>query len=493
LRLLTRAQYQASLRALFSFADSLDYSGLEDDVAFNGSRAVGASVVALSPTKTEAYLSIAESAAARAFSSESPASEVVSCSALDIDCARTFIVDFGRKAFRRSLTEDEVERYLSIYEASNQHFPGSVSLEYVTTALLMSPYFLYRIEIGEEQSESDKRILTDVEIASKLAYFLWDAPPDEALLARAESGGLKDAAVLAEEAERLMNSDRFRHGIMGLFRDYLRLFELDLVEKVSGIFPDFTPSLRQAMETETLLNLEQVVLEDGDFRTVFNTGSTHVNAELAAHYGVEGVTGGDFVEVSLPELSLRRGLLGNASLLSLYAHPSTSSPTLRGKFVRETLLCQAIPAPPPDVDTSLPPVTDSTTTRERFAKHSTEPACATCHQMMDPIGLGLENFDAVGAFRSEENGFAIDASGELDGLSFDDPLGLATAIAEHPNVPTCFARTVFRYGWGRLENAADETLMTSLGENFEASEFSVRELILSAVTSPDFYETGKLD
>src|SRR5690606_35443922 len=156
-----------------------------------------------------------------------------------IDCARTFIVDFGRKAFRRSLTEDEVERYLSIYEASNQHFPGSVSLEYVTTALVMSPYFLYRIEIGEEQSESDKRILTDVENASKLAYFLWDAPPADAHLARAESCGIKDAAVVAEEAERLMNSVRFRHGIWGLFRDYLRPCALDLVAKVSGIFPAF--------------------------------------------------------------------------------------------------------------------------------------------------------------------------------------------------------------------------------------------------------------
>jgi hypothetical protein len=185
--------------------------------------------------------------------------------------------------------------------------------------------------------------------------------------------------------------------------------------------------------------------------------------------------------------------LSNASLLSLYSHSSSTSPTLRGKFVRETLLCQSIPAPPPDADTTLPAASETSTTRERFAQHSTDPGCAACHRVMDPIGLGLENFDAIGQFRAEENGFPIDASGELDGTPFDDPSGLARAVADHAELPECVARTVFRYGWGRMENGADEPFIEQLGGDFSGAGFQLRELILAAVKSPSFTTTGPLD
>jgi hypothetical protein len=494
LRLLTHEQYRATLRTLFSFADSINLSGLQEDVALNGSRAVGASIVALSSKETEEYLAIAESAAAKALGSSAQAEALLGCSPEEISCAQSLITDFGKRAFRRSLTEEENARYFALFEKANSHFVAEKALEHVVTALLISPHFLYRVEIGEpETQDHDRRILSDTEIASKLAYFLWDAPPDETLLTRAETEDLRDPTVLREEAERLMEDERFRQGLRGLFNDYLSLFEMNLVEKLPAMFPEFTPSLRSTMAQETLLNLEHATLAEADFRSVFESTSTYVNGELAAHYGLPGVLGSDFVQVEIPSSSLRRGLLGNASLLSLYAHPSTSSPTLRGKFVREALLCQGIPAPPPNVDTALPPATETTTTRERFALHSSEPACANCHQLMDPIGLGLEHFDAVGVIRMQENGMPIDASGELDGVSFENPIGLAEAIAAHPYLPGCFARNVFRYGWGRLESGSDEALLTALGESFEKNSYRVRALILDTVTSTAFYETGKLD
>jgi hypothetical protein len=364
----------------------------------------------------------------------------------------------------------------------------------VITAILMSPHFLYRVELGEEApDDAQQRILSSAEIASKLAYFLWDAPPDETLIALGEESDLTDPELVRMQALRLMESPRFLDGLRGLFNDYLRLFELSSVQKLPREFPEFSDSLKSAMQEETLLNLQEGAAPGADFRRVFDSPKTFVNADLADLYGVSGATGADFVEVTLPASSMRAGLLGNASLLSLYSHASSTSPTLRGKFVRETLLCQSIPAPPPDVDTTLPDATDANTTRERFAQHSTDPSCSTCHSLMDPIGLGLENFDAVGQFRSDENGYPIDASGELDGTEFHEPLGMARAVAEHPELPECVARMVFRYGWGRIENRADTTFIEELGGGFANSTYQLRELILQAVTDPSFYTTGPLD
>jgi hypothetical protein len=214
---------------------------------------------------------------------------------------------------------------------------------------------------------------------------------------------------------------------------------------------------------------------------------------LARHYGITGVTGSTFVEVELPASTERRGLLGHASLLSLHAHASTTSPTLRGKFVREILLCQKVPAPPPGVVASLPDTSEATTLREKLSIHASEPACASCHSFIDPIGLGLENFDAIGAYRSQENSLPIDASGDLDGTAFSGPAGLADALASHPRVPDCFARTLFRYAWGRLEGDADESFIVALTGAFQKSSFQVRELLMSTVTAPEFYQVAPLD
>lgn len=487
LRLLTRHQYESSLRSLFSFVDTLDLSKLEDDIALNGSRSIGAATVALSAKQTETYLALAEQAADLALSD--PA--FLGCDPEDSSCVDGFIQGFGSRALRRPLAADEISSYRAIYDKGAPELGGASALEYVVQALLMSPHFLYRAELGEASGE--ERILSSVELASKLAYFLWDAPPDQELLDQAVATDLRAPALLRGQAERLMSSPRFSDGLTGLFNDYLRLFELASVDKLPGAFPDFGPDLKDSMQQETLLNLRHASEVGADFRRAFDSPVTFLDADLAAHYGVSGSFGSDFVQVTLPADSKRVGLLTNASLLSLYSHSSSTSPTLRGKFVRETLLCQTIPAPPPDVDTTLPEATESNTTRERFSQHATDPGCATCHQLMDPIGLGLENFDAVGQFRDLENGFPIDASGDLDGRVFDSPAGLSQAIAEHEALPECVARTAFRYAWGRLENGSDADVIEAISSQFSQTGFQLRELILAAVTDPGFYTLGPLD
>jgi Protein of unknown function (DUF1588)/Protein of unknown function (DUF1592)/Protein of unknown function (DUF1595)/Protein of unknown function (DUF1585)/Protein of unknown function (DUF1587) len=490
LRLLTEPQYRATLASLFPFASEVAFD-LEDDVSLNGLHAIGTSNIALSAKATESYLHAAEVVSERAFGTAANAATSAGCDVAQATCADKFIADFGRRAFRRSLTADERTRFNAIYQAGvTKLASGAAGLKYATTAILTSPYFVYRVELGEPKAGGG-RALTGVELASKLAYFLWSGPPDKELLDLAENGGLKAAGAVAAQTTRLLAATQINGGMDALFDDYIGLGGLASVEKLPARFPKFTPALAAAMRQETLMDLGHAALSTQDFRTVFNSSKTYVNADLAALYGVSGVSGSNFVQLDLP--AARRGLLGNASILSLYAHADVSSPTLRGKFIRNILMCQSIPPPPPDVDTTLPDESKAKTARERLTIHSTNPTCAGCHQLMDPIGLSLENFDAVGAYRTQDNGETIDASGEIDGVKFTGAAGLADALAQSARVPDCVSRMVFRSAWGRLETPADEGFITDLTAAFAGSTYQMRQLFTSAVTAPSFVNVGELD
>ena len=493
LRLLTASQYRATLKTLFPFADELALD-LEPDVALNGLRAIGASTVSLSSKATEMYRAAAQLAVDRAFEDTASGSSFVGCDVADSSCEQRFIRDFARRAFRRPPSAEESARFDAIYEAGKAKLgDANRAMKFAATAVLGSPHFIYRVEVGvDDPAAPGKRTLTDIEVASKLAYFLWDAPPDSQLLDVAVAGGLGTSATLRAQAERLLASPAARAGMRTFFDDYLNLSALASVDKDSRRFSNFTPALAAAMREETLRNLESAA-EAGDFRSVFNSGKTFVNGELARFYGIPGISGASFAEATFPASVPRRGLLGNASVLSLYAHASVGSATLRGKFVREALLCEGIPAPPPGVITTLPDSSQAPTAREKLTIHRTDPTCASCHAKMDPIGLSLENFDAVGAYRATDDGHPIDASGELDGTTFSGPAGLADALAAHPKVPECVSRTVFRYAWGRLETRGDEAFIASMRAGFERGGFRLRQLLLEVVTAPDFRRTGPLD
>jgi len=277
----------------------------------------------------------------------------------------------------------------------------------------------------------------------------------------------------------------------------LRLAELDELPQLPSAYPLVSKQLGASMRAETLAVLSDLVFDrDDDYRELFSSRSTFVNRELAQLYGLDPVAGEDVLPVVLPPSAPRAGLLGQGSFLALGAHAASTSPTRRGKLVREVLLCQAIPPPPPNVSTEFPPDPAGDvkrTMRQKLEFHRTEPNCAPCHASMDPIGLALEHFDGIGAYRERDGNLPIDASGELDGASFQDALGLGRAVAAHPELSTCLARNLFRYATGRLETGAEQALVQGLSEGFAGEQYRVKRLLLAVIGSVAFRFAGKLD
>jgi hypothetical protein len=494
LRRLTLSQYQNSLNDLLGVKP--DTSMLSAIPPLNGMRSIGASSMALPARDVEAFETLASNASAQVFGNTSLRMRVAGCDATQPACAEGFVASFGRRAFRRPLTDAERARYLDLLRAATQMTgDGWSGLRVVTLAFLQSPNFLYRAELGDpDPSAQPRRKLSPHELAARLSFFLWNTTPDPALLAAADSGELNSAAGLSAQVQRLLGSPRATDAIDELFADYLQLEALDSLVKLPEAYPNATATLPEAMKQETLLSLREFLWNaGGDYREAFTTHRTFVNDELAKLYGVKAPAGDSFSEVTLPANGPRAGLLTQASFLALHAHPGRSSPTVRGKFLRENLLCQAIPSPPDNVDTSLPAIpNDKMTARQRLTAHRENPSCASCHQLMDPLGLALEHFDGIGAYRETDNGLTIDATGELDGMQFQDARGLAEVIAAHPNTTDCFVRTVLRYARGALENTSEVALLTTIGGEFERSGYGLRALISAVATEPSFRQTGAL-
>jgi hypothetical protein len=272
------------------------------------------------------------------------------------------------------------------------------------------------------------------------------------------------------------------------FDELFQLRDLSQMSKDPVAFPSFGPALASAMRDETQHLLDSLVWdEDGDFRRFFDADYTFVNQDLAALYGVAvpPMCGG-FARVTLPSDSLRGGFLGQAAFLALMAHPATSSPTLRGKFVREKLLCQNIPPPPPNVDTNLPN-TEGMTTRQKLLAHRQNPSCASCHVLMDDIGLGLENFDAIGQFRTTDSGQPIDASSALDDLgSFTGARELGALLAAQPQVTECLTRNLFRAATGHVDTIGESAPLNQVHASFAASGFSFKKALVETAASEAF-------
>jgi hypothetical protein len=350
------------------------------------------------------------------------------------------------------------------------------------------------VEVGAPGPDGE-RLLTDLELASRLSYLLWNTAPDEQLLSAAESGALSTPEGLRAEAERLLADPRGRTGVETFFTEVHELDLLDDATKDPTLFPASSPEVAPAARAETLATIDHVVFdEDGDYRTLFTTRTTFIGPRLAAIYGVPAPELGGVGQTELPSDGGRRGLLGQASFLILNAHTSSTSATLRGKFIRERLLCQTMPAPPADVDTSIPEAdATSPTLKQRIATHLEVEECAGCHRLMDPIGLGFENFDAIGRWRDTEAGATIDPSGELDGAAFGDAWGLGRVVAEHPALGPCFAENLYKYALGQDVSEGEDEYVDWLGDAFAADEYRVQALILRLIEGPAFRRVGEID
>ncbi|MBX7077969.1 MAG: DUF1592 domain-containing protein [Nannocystaceae bacterium] len=494
LRLLLARQYRHSVRDLLGAAAQAAATP-PVDAAINGFDSVAAAQLALTDAKVEAY-----EASARAVADAADATllaahhSCVPSGPADDACMREFISGFGRLAFRRDVSPDELDDYAAVATAAASDFDD---FEYgkrtVVATMLQSPNFLYMVEIGEPGDTPGIRRLTGLELATRLSFFLRDTTPDAALLDLAEAGGLDDAAGVREAATAMLESTEARESLADFASEVYRLRELATVPKDPTVYPSFTPALAASMAKETLAVLGDIVWErDGDVRELFDADFTYVDAQLAAHYGLPDPAqyGESFTRVTLPAEQLRGGLLGHAGMLSLLGHVTSTSPTYRGKFVRQQLLCQAIPAPPNNVDTQLPQGEQWQTMRERLEAHMSEPSCAGCHKMMDPIGLGLENYDGVGLFRTTENGATIDANADLDGVAFAGARTLGTAIREHTDSAPCLMRNLFRHATGHIEVDGEQGELDEIAAAFADDGYRMKTLMVELVASPAFRMVG---
>ncbi len=496
LRRLTQVQYRNALADLFGDDLVLPVS-LEPDVREEGFQSIGASSTSISPRGVEQYEDAAYDVAEQVVDWPDRMSMWMDCSIDDgvtAACAEALASTLGRRAWRRSLEPDEVAHVAEIIlrigaEAEDE----STGVMFGIAAILMDPRFLYRVELGEDDGAGG-RALTGLERASRLSFMLWNSIPDETLLAAAENGSLATPEGLRTQAERMLEEERAREGVQTFFTELLQLDLLDDLTKDPLVIPQASPEVGPAARAETLAVIESLIFDDdADFRTVLTTRRTFIERRLAAIYGVQApsVDGPDWT--TLPEAGGRRGILGHASFLMLNAHNSTSSATLRGKFVRERLLCQHMPPPPADVDTSIPePDASAPTLRDRVQVHLEDPTCAGCHTLMDPIGLGFENFDAIGKWRMTETGATIDPSGELDGVAFADAWEMASALSSHDSFGPCVAKNLYQYTTGLVVADGEGLLVDWLGEAFASDGYRVQSLVMRIIESPGFVQVGEI-
>lgn len=393
-------------------------------------------------------------------------------------CAARFIEDFGLRAFRRPLTQDDVDRYVALWETVAAEEGFLDGLRWVVAAMVQSPHFLYRMELGEKDG-SGTFALTGWEIATELSYLYWRTTPDEELLDAAAAGALSTADGLAEQVARLEADPRASETVADFVDAWLQLDQLATVSRDAATYPDFTTDIRAAMTGETR-RLVADVATDGNIGDLFLARHTFLTPALAAYYGVPGGSGeADADGYQRVELDGEKqgGLLTQGSLLARWALPTSSSPIHRGVMVRERMLCQELAPPPSNLDTSPPAVDPTLSTRERYATHASLPECASCHDQLDPIGFGFEHYDGAGRWRDQDGEHTIDATGEIlssphtDG-TFDGVFGLADLLAASPDVQACYATMWTIWGTGvadtesltcAAEQLADATPAGTLG------------------------------
>jgi hypothetical protein len=498
LRRLTVPQYLNSVRDLLGDAVM---TALDPEVVavlpLSGFASIGAARLSISRPATEHFETVALDLGKKAMANVGGRAALVGCNpagVTDDTCTRTFLKKLGRKAWRRPLTDEEVGPYVAavnmIQKSANDFYRG---LEYGIAGLLQSPNFLYRVELGSaDPTKQGRLIFNDFELATRLSYFLWNTTPDDQLLDAAEMQQLTKGTGFATQVQRLLDSPRSVAATQEFFTEYYRLAETDKLPADPTLFPLKTQTIGAAMREETLRFLTDIALtRKADYRDIFDSRNTFVNAELAKLYGLPP-GGPNFAPVTLPDTGMRLGYLGQGSFLALNAHPNVTSPTHRGKFIMEMILCADIP-PPPD---NVPPLPDDAagtapkTMRQKLETHRMNEPCKTCHAAMDPMGLAFENFDPIAVFRTMDAGQTIDASGDIyigtKNVTFSGPKELAAALRTHPDVSACVAKNLFRYALGHVENDGEAPAINDLSKGFETSGFKYRALVDGIVKSAAF-------
>lgn len=491
LRLQTRWEYERTVAAL---------TGLSGDFAGNfpvEARVIGydnnAKVAVVTDRHVDEYLTAAEDIAARAVAERRAA--LLPCDPdSNANCAREFVESFGRRAFRRPLSHQEITQFTDLFDSEiSPSFDQGMAL--AIGAMLSSPAFLYRSEVGNDIGDGAYR-LGDYEIASSLSYLLWGSMPDDELLQAAADGALREAAGRLAQAERMLGDERARERFADFAEQWLRTSYLLGSFKDPEIFPALSDEVRRAMVEELSRFVNHVALDstDGTLDELYTADYVFVNGPLREYYGLPGSNSDTAFSMELAGTT-RGGIVALGAVLASHAHSNESSPIKRGVFVRERLLCQELPDPPPDVDTTPPGLDPNLTTRERFAQHTDDPNCASCHQYIDGTGFGLERYDGAGGYRTTENGQLIDDSGELvdrEGFNtgtsdgFAGPRQLAQVLATTEAARACAVKQYYRYAYGYAETSADSQALARQQQRFADEGYTLRSLITNLIAADEF-------
>ncbi len=493
MRRLTGEQYQNIITDVFG--PTIDFGGrFEPDMRTDGLLAIGSSHVGVTSAGMEQYDAMSRTIAAQIVD-EKHRDMMLSCApkdpkTADDACVRQIMTEVGGLLYRRPLTAAETDAFVTaarLATAETKDFYTGLSLS--LASMLSSPKFLFRAETAVTARGETR--LDPYSTASRLSFFLWNSSPDAQLMQAAAKGELNTQRGLAKQVDRMLASPRLEAGVRAFFVDFLGFDEFENVTKDTALFPKFSTQAADDAQEQTLRTIVDVVLTNkGDYRDIFTTRKTFLTKELGAIYQVPVVS---YLPNGSPDTwhpfefaadDNRAGIITHMSFTALHSPSGRGSAVLRGKAVREVLLCQKVPAPPGDVSFDL--INDTTnyrTARDRLAAHTREPMCAGCHKITDPLGLALENFDAAGAWRSTEGGVKLDTSGVVDGKKFEGPGDLGKVVASMPGVTTCVTNRMLGYALGR-QPARQQ--IAALEKSFAAAGYRIPDLMKLIATSDSF-------
>lgn len=503
MRRLTNEQYKNVIADIFGQHITVA-SQADPLLRTDGLLAVGARTARITPSGFDKYYSQAKTIALQVVSPENRDSmfpcKPASATAADEACARTFFTQIGRLLYRRPLTPSEIQTpVMAAIEGAKTNGDFYRGIAAGLAGMLTTPKFLFIIDSTEPDPDRTGSLrLTSFAKASRLSFLLWNTTPDNALLTAAEKGELNSKSGITRQVDRMTASHRLDTGVRAFFEDFLRFDQFETLEKDSIIYPAFTIQVSEDAKEQVLRTVvDHLVARNQDYRELFTTRKTFITGALARIYRVptKRPTEGAWVPFEYSQDDPRAGILTQVGFAALASHPGRSSPTLRGKAIREALLCQKVPDPPGDVDFSLfeDPNSPNKTARERLTAHRTAPACAGCHKITDPIGLGLETLDGIGQLRTTENGAPIDPSGDLDGTPFADAAGLGKALYSNPATTSCVAGRLASYALGRSPAQTDKEFLKYLDRRFVSDGYQFPKLLrrialsdaLFAVTAPN--------
>lgn len=493
LRLLTQQQYLNTLQYVFG-PDVKPVTNFAAVPRIDGLLNSGTAVAGLTDTQVEIYQKTATAVAAQVTSEDGRQFRVpcapAKSEAADADCARTFLSAVGPLLYRKPVPPERLKALVDgASQAADTLHDFYKGLGVAIEGLLLSPNVLLVMETSEPDPDNpDKLRLDAYSLATRLSLFLWDAAPDGELLKAAGSGSLQTRKGLEKEVDRMLASPRLETGVRAMFDDMLGFDQFVTLAKDSLIYPAFTGETAVDAREQTLRTVvDHLLVRRGDYRDLFTTRRTFMSPALAAIYHVPANGAGWSAYEFTPDSS-RAGLLTQISFLALHAHPGRSSSTLRGKALREVLLCEVVPRPPPNVDFSAVenPDPNLKTARQRVAFHLKAPACAACHRLTDPMGLAMESFDGAGEFRTSEHGQAIDTTGSLDGVPFNDVVGLGKALHDNPQLPWCLVSRAFAYGTGSASEATDRRVLEYLSRRFSQDGYVLPGLLRDIALSRAF-------